>query len=224
MIFFIFILIVLALILAIVKMSLCEKYVYMLVNSIFIVLPCLLFYPVAVRMSEQYILMLFSDPGFLGLVCLIIVIEALVTMLLSVRLMEAHYKKQRALIIRSLAIFPSVVFHVWLGVMLVLVQNRIMGYSFLLVTLLFLTGVILIVLLTSISVRYILSEWQSRLSLMLSLAFLLLVIAMFLPLLITDIKSPDNSWDVSLLNTLGLLVLIAGGTGIGYNIHKTGRY
>ena len=224
MIFFILILILLAFILAVIKISFIEQYLYMLLNSVVIVLPCLFFYPFAVRMPEQYVLQLFSDPGFLGLVCLIIVVEALITMFLSVHLMNAHYRKQRALVIRSLAIFPNVVLHVCLGVMLVLAQNRIMGYSFLLVTILFLGGVLLVVLLASIIVRYFLSEWQSRLSLMLSLAFLLLVIGMFLPLLITDIRAPENNWHISVFNTFGLLAMILGGTSFGYYIYTIRRY
>lgn len=190
-----------AAVLTLMKLSLFEQKRY---GFIAIVVTCLLpilFYSYAVRMNTQHLVQFVNEYTNLSNICTLLIFESILLLLFSSQIIDTHYKNKKLNINILFCLLPSIGFLIGICALLVYLFNQINGYSFALITIVYVIGLFVGLTAGFFGMPFIL-PWISRLECMLTFSFLQLVAAMFLPIIVLGLSTPENVMQPDILATI----------------------
>ncbi len=141
-------------------------------------------YPFAIRLNIQDISTFMNNYNTLANICVIMIFESISIFLLITHLLRSHFQNKAITWGKCIVLFPSLSGIVGLFIGLVFVLNNVSGWQLGLLTFVILTIVLTVLSVLQLFMRFIITSWQGRFDLVLILAFIQIVIAMFLPLVI----------------------------------------
>ena len=167
-----------------IRFSLYESWQNCVVAIVAVIAVLALSYPVAVRLNLQDVSAFMNDYNSLMNVCVVIIIEAVSLLLLVARLLKSHFNNKVVTWSKAIVLFPSISGMIGLFVGLVYMLNCISGWQLGLLAFVSLAVVLVALLLLQVLFRFIAASWRFRLDMVLVLAFIQIIIAMFLPLVV----------------------------------------
>ncbi len=181
-----------------IKFSLFEKTLNGCLAVIFTILAVGSMYSAAIRMNIQDVTDFMNNYDSLVNVGIIVIAESVSILLLAARLLADHSNNKKVTFSKIIVMCPSVSGIIGLYIGLVYMLNCISGWQLGLLAFVSLAGALIALLLFHLLLRFVVLSWQFRLDIVLILAFVQIVIAMFLPLIVSGRMSIANSYDHNL--------------------------
>lgn len=144
-------------------------------------------YPFAVRLNIQDVTTFMNNYNSLVNLCIVVIVEAISLLLCVSQLLITHFHHRSVTWSKTIVLFPSVtgMFGMFIG--LVYILNCISGWQLGLLAFVSLVAVLVALLFFQLLFRLIASSWYFRLDFVLVLAFIQIIVAMFLPLVVSGI-------------------------------------
>lgn len=203
------------------NISLLSKRRYQLAYCALISMAVFMFFPFAAKVNIQAINRALSDFKMLSVVCTFQVFESMALMLISLFLIRNHYDGQTRGAVQYLALLPSGVFLAGLLLIQMYLFHRIVGASFSLVAFGFAIVIFIVLGLSTLALNKLERIWEWKMESKITLSFLQIILAMFLPLIIVGGNIGESHFRFQLGQTLAVLLFILGifGAGFLWEIH-----
>jgi hypothetical protein len=175
-------------------------------------------HPFSIQINMQALLdMLQTYPVFSSL-CILLIFECVLFLLLSSRMIDSFFHSTINWFDAIALYCPSVIL---LAGMFIL-QNYLFHinteYSFALVALACSFGFFVCLTLAVFVFRYLLSDWMQRFNIVILIVFLQLIIAMYLPLILSGLRVQQTHLEPDWISTLTFLTLLLTCGWIGYRL------
>jgi hypothetical protein len=177
------------------KISLPERKRYTLALAAGVAVLCLACIGPATRINLQGLSIGLNRLDTLSNLCTVLIVESLAMFLIVGRLMEQHEDHRAFSFCKALAFVPSCACLAGLFVLMVLLFNTLSGISFFRFGGLYTLGAAAVLGGGAVAARRLVRDWNARLELVLLLAFVQLVLAMFLPLVARGVTTPSRAGD-----------------------------
>ncbi|MCC6758590.1 MAG: hypothetical protein IT395_03065 [Candidatus Omnitrophica bacterium] len=203
------------------NISLINKRRYQLICCAFISAAAFILFPILTKINIQAVDRGLSDFNVLSMVCTFQVFESMAAMLISLLLIKNHYNGQNRMRIHYLALLPSGVFLAGLSLIQMYLFHGIEGIHFVWIALGF-AGSLFVILGLSVAVLNKLERvWEWKIESKIILAFLQILLAMFLPLIIVGMNIGESHFKIYFGQTLATFLFMLGlvGTGFLWQMH-----
>lgn len=177
-------------------------------------------YPFCLGVSAQQISSMLGDYALLNDICLIAIIESTVTIFLGTKLIRSHYKKEKRTSWIQVWRFPSFVLFILNGLLLVRFFYTFSGIPYFRIAVIFALIFFLILMAVSEILRWSFRNWDFRIELKSLIAFLQIILAMFLPLLVAPVAVSSNALLIDLSATVIAALVVTGLAGTGFILAK----
>lgn len=198
------------------NISLINKRRYQLVYCAFISAVIFILFPVLAKINIQTAARALSDFNVLSMVCTFQVFESMAAMLISLLLIKNHYNGQNHMGIHYLALLPSGVFLAGLFFIQMYLFHGIEGIPFFWIALGFAIGLFVILSLSTAVLNRLERVWEWKVESKIILAFLQILLAMFLPLIIVGMNIGESHFKIYFGQTLVIFLFILGLLGAGF--------
>lgn len=220
MILFLFIFILLSFLSTALKFSLAENKKQLWMAFLIIFLFGCGIYPISIQQNIDTWKTILQNKEWVSSIAVLQIIESILTIMLSVYLIKGHFSKKTKWSVTIFSVIPSLVLLGGLFLLQIFAFVYIEGISFELMALAFAFSVALMMLVAVFLSKFILSEWAIRAELKIILSFVQILFAMFLPIIVNEIKVPFSNLHID-----GFSIAIAFSTifffmfiGIGLHI------
>lgn len=173
-------------------------------------------FPLSARINIQRVNEYLSNFGSLSTACCYQVFESIVIMLISFLLIRNHYNHKDCFRWSILALIPSGIFLVGMFFMQTYLFNVIEEIPFWVISGSFVTAVFVLTFIFVLLVSKMIKEWEWQLELKIVLAFVQMLLAMFLPLVITRNRVLVTQFEISFVNSALPLLIMASILGLGF--------
>lgn len=195
-----------------VNFSLLRKKRYIAVFSSVLAVISFSFFPLAVRLNIQTVNRFMSSFNVLSFVCTYQIIESILFMLLAVLLIKDHYAGRQKPGSKFFSLLPSGIFLTGIFFLQTFLFNIPGKFQFYLIALILSLALFAILWLSALGIRRLFPGWKWRIELKIILSFLQVLLAMFLPLIITGMKMGHTQLQVDIkatVITLAAMLIIA---------------
>lgn len=193
----------------------------------FISVVVFIFFPVSIKVNLQAAARALSDFNVLSMVCTFQVFESMAAMLISLLLIKNHYNGQNRMRIHYLALLPSGVFLSGLFLIQMYLFHGIEGIPFFWIALGFAVGLFVILGLSATVLNRFERVWEWKIESKIILAFLQILLAMFLPLIIVGMNIGESHFKIYFGQTLAIFLFMLGLLGAGFlwqmHLEKKGK-
>ncbi len=166
-------------------------------------------FPISIKINMQDIIHKIQEINLLTSLCTYQIFESLITMVISILLIRNHYINEHHGSLRFLSLFPSLIFLVGLFFLQIFMFNKIQKINFFFISLFFSSLVFISLWLIPIIIKKIISEWELRMELKIIISFFQIILSMFLPLLVREIKISKVQFDINILTTLIVITIMS---------------
>lgn len=204
MIIFLVVYIVFSFVATVLKFSMIEKKRYLLIAVGLLFVFSIGTYQLAIHQNNQTFLEVMQNRQIVSFASLLQIIESILMVLLAFSLIGGHFKKRTKVLANIFSILPSIVLLGGLFLLQVYAFLFIENISFEWIAILFSITIILLTLLSVLVVKWVLPSWEIRAELKILVAFLQILLAMFLPIIVNEIKVPYSNLTVDIPSILVL--------------------
>lgn len=173
-------------------------------------------FPFSVRWNIQRLDQLIGNFNTLSFVCTYQIIESIIFMLLSIVLIKNHHSGGQSPVSHLFSVSPSGVFLAGTFFLQAFAFTETSHYPFWLIALLLSLTLLIILSMTALIIRKLLSRGAWRIEIKIILSFLQIVLAMFLPLIVVGMKSSRTQLTVDVKATCIVFAIFLVIASIGY--------
>ncbi|MBN1187973.1 MAG: hypothetical protein JXB49_37205 [Bacteroidales bacterium] len=216
MILFIIIFVSFAFLSTILKFSLIENRPLQIAGIVLVSGYCLVVYPLCIKQNNQHVFEILQNKNIIHAIAALQIFESILMIAISLQYIKGHFSKSIKPFIALLSVIPSFVFLGGLYLFQLFLFQKITGMSFVTIAVLyaFITG--LIVLFFMFVTKVIIKQWEVRVELKILIHFMQILLAMFLPLIVNEVKVPFSNLvtDTSSILIILSIILVFGLLGI----------
>lgn len=220
MILFIILFLFLSFIATVFKFSMIEKGKHRLIAIVLLSLFSLVIYPFVLEQNNNSFFEFFQDQRIVSLVAFFQIIESILMILLALALIKAHFKKGRKWLILAFSILPSFILLGGIFFIQLYLFLKIQAISYFSLSLLFSLGIGLLLFTSVAFTKWLFRDWEVRAELKILLAFFQILLAMFLPIIVEEIKVPYTNLEVDVPSILVLTVTVLVTLFSGWILNK----
>jgi hypothetical protein len=204
------------------KLSLLEKRRFMMPLAVSIGASPMALLPWSVGVPWPSVLAWSHNLEIVQTLCILLTVDSVALLLLGLHLMHLHHEDQRLTLGKAAALAPSIGLLVGLTLSQLYGFHAVSGLPFFAVAAAIGAVGALGLLLVAFACFYLIGAWVTRLELLVLLAFGQLLIAMFLPLLLGGVSTPDSAMRPDWLATVLVPAFVLSGTAAGWwlNAHR----
>ena len=172
------------------NLSMLEKKRQKLIAFALVFLFCWGTYPFAIHQTNQTFNQVIKNPQLISSVAVVQIIESILLVVLAFNRIGGRFKQQSKWGLNLLTILPSMVFLGGLFFLQIAAFLTIGNTSFEAIATIFSLVILFLVLIFTTGIRQFIPSWEVRTELKIMLSFLQIIFAMFLPLIVNEIKVP----------------------------------
>ena len=198
-----------------VNLSLIKERKNILIYLFSLTLALFVLFPLSIRISIEGAIQLINDPEVLSFFCTFQILESLLSMILSLSLIRAYYSQKVRPFSEIAALLPSAVFLSGAFLFQTFIFRKISGLPFTVTALIFSIIAAVSMFICFILFRAFFRSWETRMEIKIVLSFFQIIMATFLPLMLSGISSVKagsagdfKTTAVSL--TLIILIILSG--------------
>src|SRR5690606_28260687 len=193
MILFLTIFIMLSFLSTALKFSLAENKKQLWLSFIIVFVFCCGIYPISIQQNIDTWKTILQNKEWVSSIAVLQIIESILTIMLSVYLIKGHFSKKTKWGMTIFSFIPSIVLLGGLFLLQVFAFVYIEGVSFEWMALSFALIMCIMMIIAVFLSKFILAEWTIRAELKIMLSFVQILFAMFLPIIVNEIKVPFSN-------------------------------